>query len=101
MLWQGETGRGVVLRERQLRDVPAGLQVRLWREGLLADEPPDCARLIPCRSSRVLLLPARSALGVPRPLDRTAGGFPYRALPLEPHELALWCAFDDSRSLAP
>jgi SAM-dependent methyltransferase len=100
MLWHGETGRGVELDEVSLGDVPAGLQVRLWREGLLAQEPPDCARLIPCRSSRVLLLPARPALWVPRPLERTAGGFPYRALPLEPRELALWCAFNDSRSLA-
>ena len=100
MLWQGDTGRGVVVSEAQLRAVPAGLQVRLWREGLLSDEPPDCGRLIPCRSWRVLLLPARPALWVPRPLERTAGGFPYRALPLEPAELALWCAFNDSRSLA-
>lgn len=99
MLWQGETGRGVVLDEGQLEDVPAGLQLRLWREGLLADEPPECGRLIPCRSRRVLLLPTRPALWCPRPLERTAGGFPYRALALEPLELALWCSFNDSRTL--
>jgi SAM-dependent methyltransferase len=99
-LWQGDTGRGVVLAEDLLSDLPPGLQVRLWREGMLADEPPDCGRLIPCRSPRVLLLPGRPALWVPRPLERGAGGFPYRALELEPVELALWCAFNDSRSLA-
>jgi len=100
MLWQGWTGRGVVLDAAQLEDVSAGLQLRLWREGMLGDEPPDCGRLIPCRSPRVLLLPSRPALWVPRPLERTAGGFPYRALALEPVELALWCGFNDSRTLA-
>ncbi len=99
MLWQGDTGRGVPLPEELIDDVPAGLQVRLWREGMLADESPDCARLIPCRSTRVLLLPARPALWVPRPLERGAGGYPYRALDLEPVELALWCAMNDSRRL--
>ncbi len=100
MLWQGDTGRGVVLAQTQIQHLPAGLQLRLWREGMLAEEPPRLEALIPCRSPRVLLLPARPALWCPRPLERGAGGYPYRALPLEPWEIALWCAVNDSRSLA-
>ncbi len=100
LLWHGLTGRGIALPPESLQQLGPGLGARLAREGWLGEPALRPASLIPCRARRVLLLPARPALWVPRPLERGAGGFPYRALPLEPVELALWCAVNDSRSVA-
>ncbi len=99
LLWHGITGRGLLVSPAGLAAPSPALTARLAREGFLAEVALGVQALIPCRRRRVLLLPARPALWVPRPMERGAGGYPYRALPLEPVELALWCAFNDSRSL--
>ncbi len=100
LLWHRLTGRGIAAPSAALGRLGPGLAARLAREGWLAEPALRPEALIPCRSQRVLLLPARPALWAPCPLERGAGGFPYRALPLEPVELALWCAVNDSRSVA-
>lgn len=112
VLWPRRTGRAFSLRPEALRallDWPDGLPpsaslrplvTRLAEQGMLADGPDlDLAALIPARSRRVLLLPARPALWHPRPFVREAGGHAFAALPLDEAELRLWRAMNGARRL--
>jgi SAM-dependent methyltransferase len=107
VLWHRVTGRHIPLDPRTLEMLEQGdprmeaLRRRLRSEFMLADGPePDVAALIPVRSRLVLLLPEASALWAPAPEVRTAGGYGYREITLDPAELAAWRAINDSRNTA-
>ncbi len=97
LLWNPFTGRGI----RRPASLPSSgpLFARLEGEGMLEGHGPALAALVPCRSRRVLLLPERPALWCPLPLERGAGGYPYRALTLDRTDLALWRACNEARTV--
>jgi len=105
VLWHRVTGRHIPLDPRTLEMLEQGdprmeaLRRRLRSEFMLADGPePDVAALIPVRSRLVLLFLEASALWAPVPEVRTAGGYGYREIALDPAELAAWRAINDSRN---
>ncbi|MBW2255830.1 MAG: class I SAM-dependent methyltransferase [Deltaproteobacteria bacterium] len=107
VLWQRITGRHIPLDPRTLEMLEGGdprmeaLRRRMRSEFMLADGPqPDVMALIPVRSRLVLLLPKASVLWAPAPEVRTAGGYGYREIALDPAELAAWRAINDSRNTA-
>ncbi len=95
VLWQQATGDFAVAPPN--RDLP---EMLLKRKHMLATDPPDLARMIPARMGTALTLPNRPALWLPVPTANTAGGRPYRALPLDEQTLALWRAADGQRTLS-
>ncbi|MCB9675358.1 MAG: class I SAM-dependent methyltransferase [Alphaproteobacteria bacterium] len=93
LYWDPGSGRGFQL---DADADPRAAELRASRMGLDADR----SGWVVHRSRRVLGLPDEQVLWVPCPLERTAGGFPYRALPLGPALWAFWCDANDSRTVA-
>lgn len=56
--------------------------------------------LVPAKSRWALWFPETSELWHARPLERTAGGFPFAAMSLDPTQAAIWEAINGSRTVA-
>jgi SAM-dependent methyltransferase len=112
VLWSARTGRSLPVSRAALEalaDWPEGLApsptlapfvTRLAAHGLLGADDSPVDALYACRSRLPLLFPATPCLWVPVPTEHPAGGHPWRALPIEAHEVALWRAFNGARTVA-
>jgi SAM-dependent methyltransferase len=111
ILWNVRTGRHLPISEDTLAQIErwtpglhpppdlAALARRLEDLHLLREHPrPDLTRLVPCRSRLALTLPDIPALWLPNPAVRTPGGHAWRELPLTPGQLAVWRAWNGSRT---
>lgn len=112
VLWQRDTGRGLMVRAEALGallDWPPGLPLpvelqplarRLQEHHLLEEgAPPRLEVLFAARSRLPLLLPDRPALWHPLPQQRSAGGHGWTMTALSPTELALWRGMNGARRL--
>lgn len=102
-LWSPRTGRALALSADEARDLDAGrpspgLAARLDERGLRGEI--DDAAWVVARSRWPLLRPDTRALWAPLPSVHTAGGPAWRAIPLDEHDLALWHAINDRRTVA-
>ncbi len=96
-LWHPDTGRWMRLHEDTLiSPPPPALAARLRALGFIDFAP---AERFPARSRWALLLPERAELWHACPLDRSPGGLPFRAMPLEEDAIALWRACDGRHTL--